>query len=76
VAADGLGDLADGHAFVADSVERRTAGEAIGTTDAWTGFCAYAERVCSMQAADRGPKDVLTSTLPNAKNLEARRTRG
>jgi hypothetical protein len=59
VAADGLGDLADGHAFVADSVERR-----------------YAERVCSMQAADRGPKDVLTSTLPNAKNLEAHRTRG
>lgn len=26
VAADGLGDLADGHAFVADSVEDRTGG--------------------------------------------------
>ncbi len=54
----------------------RVAEEALEATDGWSGFCAYAEHVCSMQAADRGLKDVLTRTLPNAKKLEAHRTRG
>lgn len=54
----------------------RAAEEALDAPDAWSGFCAYVERICAMQAADRGLKDVLTRTFPNAKTLEAHRTRG
>ena len=50
--------------------------EALRAPDGWTGLCAYVERICAMQAADRGVKDVLTRTFPNAKALEAHRTRG
>jgi AcrR family transcriptional regulator len=50
--------------------------EALAAPDGWTGFCAYVERICAMQAADRGVKDVLTRTFPNGKALEAHRTRG
>jgi hypothetical protein len=44
--------------------------------DGWSGFRAYVERICEMQAADRGLKDVLTRTFPNAKALETHRRRG
>jgi AcrR family transcriptional regulator len=54
----------------------RAAEEALEAPDGWTGFCAYVERVCAMQAADRGLTDVLTRTFPNAKRLEAHRARG
>lgn len=54
----------------------RAAEEALEASDAWSGLCAYVERICAMQAADRGLKDVLTRTFPNAKTLEAHRTRG
>lgn len=54
----------------------RAAEEALEAPDGWTGFCAYVERICEMQAADRGLKDVLTRTFPNAKALEAHRKRG
>lgn len=57
-------------AAYADAVE-----EALAAPDAWTGFCAYVERVGAMQAADRGLKDVLTMTFPTAKALEAQRVR-
>jgi AcrR family transcriptional regulator len=50
--------------------------EALGAADGWTGFRQYVERVCAMQAADRGLADVLNRALPNAKSLEAHRTRG
>ena len=50
--------------------------EALAAPDGWTGCCAYVERICAMQAADRGVKDVLTRTFPNARALEAHRTRG
>jgi hypothetical protein len=33
------------------------------------------ERVCAMQAADRGARDLLTMTFPAAKGLEAQRDR-
>ena len=49
---------------------------ALAAPDGWTGFAGYAERVCAMQAADRGLKDVLTRSFPNAKGLEASRARG
>jgi len=54
----------------------RAAEEALEAPDGWSGFCAYAERVCSMQAADRGFNDVLTRTFSDAERLEEHRTRG
>jgi AcrR family transcriptional regulator len=54
----------------ADAVE-----EALADPDPWHGFRAYVERVCAMQAADRGFADVLTVTFPSAKALEADRDR-
>ena len=54
----------------------RAAEEALEDPDAWSGFCGYVERVCGMQAADRGLNDVLTRTFPDARDMEAHRTRG
>ena len=54
----------------------RAAEQALEAADGWSGFCAYVERICAMQAADRGLKDVLTRTFPNARALEANRERG
>jgi len=54
----------------------RLAEEALEAPDGWSGFCAYVEQVCAMQAADRGLKDVLTKTFPRAQTLEAHRARG
>jgi AcrR family transcriptional regulator len=54
----------------------RAAEEALEAPDGWSGFCAYVERICAMQAADRGLKDVLTRTFPDARALEAHRARG
>jgi AcrR family transcriptional regulator len=54
----------------------RAAEEALEDPDAWRGFCRYVERVCAMQAADRGLKDVLTRTFPDASDMEAHRSRG
>lgn len=54
----------------------RLADEALAAADAWTGFVSYVEGICSMQAADRGLKDVLTRTFPNARALEGHRRRG
>ena len=48
---------------------------ALRAPDGWSGFCAFLERLCVMQAADRGLKDVLTRTFPNARALEAHRAR-
>ncbi len=67
--------------LIAACFERRVAeyanaaAEALEAADAWAGFCAYVERVCAMQAADRGLKDVLTRTFPDARAMEAHRTR-
>jgi AcrR family transcriptional regulator len=49
---------------------------ALEAPDGWSGFRSYVERVCGMQAADRGLKDVLTRTFPDARTLEAHRARG
>jgi AcrR family transcriptional regulator len=51
------------------------AAAALRAPDPWTGFRTYAERVCAVQAADRGVRDVLTTTFPTAKGLEAQRDR-
>lgn len=47
--------------------------EALTDPDPWHGFTTYIERVCAMQAADRGVADLLTLTFPTAKALEAKR---
>lgn len=52
----------------ADAVE-----DALRAPDAWVGFCAYVERICGMQAADLGVQDVLTTTFPTARAVEAQR---
>lgn len=49
--------------------------DALAVPDAWSGFCGFIERVCRMQADDRGFADVLTLTFPTAKGLEAERDR-
>ena len=49
--------------------------DALADPDPWHGFCTYIERICSMQADDRGFADVLTMTFPTAKGLEERRNR-
>lgn len=49
--------------------------EALADPDPWHGFRTYIERVCEMQADDRGFADVLTMTFPTAKALEAERDR-
>ena len=54
----------------------QAAEDALEAPDGWAGFRTYVERVCAMQAGDRGLKDVLTRTFPNAARLEATRARG
>jgi AcrR family transcriptional regulator len=49
--------------------------EALAAPDAWTGFCAFFERVCAMQAADQGVQDVLTTTFPTDPAVEEQRMR-
>jgi AcrR family transcriptional regulator len=49
--------------------------DALADPDPWQGFCLYIERVCRMQADDRGFADVLTLTFPTAKALEEERDR-
>jgi AcrR family transcriptional regulator len=48
---------------------------ALAHPDPWAGFCGYIERVCEMQAQDRGFADVLTLTFPTAKALESERNK-
>jgi AcrR family transcriptional regulator len=43
---------------------RRASEEALAAEDAWEGFARFVERICEMQAEDRGFADVLTSTFP------------
>jgi AcrR family transcriptional regulator len=49
--------------------------QALADPDPWHGFCAYVERVCAMQADDRGFTTVLTMTFPTAQRFEADRAR-
>lgn len=50
--------------------------QALADPDPWRGFCGYVERICAMQADDRGFTTVLTLTFPTAKQFEADRDRG
>ena len=50
--------------------------QALADADPWHGFCGYVERICAMQAGDRGFTTVLTMTFPTAKRFEAERAQG
>jgi AcrR family transcriptional regulator len=62
--------FADKMTAYADAID-----DALADPDPWHGFCRYVERVCEMQAEDRGFTDVLTVTFPAAKGFEAERDR-
>jgi AcrR family transcriptional regulator len=62
--------FADKMTAYADAVDT-----ALADPDPWRGFSRYVERVCAMQAADRGFSHVLTLTFPMAKAFEAERQR-
>ncbi|NUT35971.1 MAG: TetR/AcrR family transcriptional regulator [Hamadaea sp.] len=47
--------------------------QALADPDPWSGFCGYVEKICAMQAGDRGFTTVLTMTFPTAKRFEADR---
>jgi AcrR family transcriptional regulator len=49
--------------------------EALEASDAWTGFCGFVERLCAMQAADRGFADVATMRLPRSETAARLRER-
>ncbi|WP_198153644.1 TetR/AcrR family transcriptional regulator [Catenuloplanes japonicus] len=49
--------------------------DALADPDPWHGFCTHVERICEMQADDRGFTDVLTVVFPTAKAFEALRDR-
>jgi len=49
--------------------------EALADPDPWAGFCGYIERVCAMQAGDRGFADVLCMSFPADQRFEAERDR-
>jgi AcrR family transcriptional regulator len=49
--------------------------EALRAPTAWTGFCHLVERVCALQAADRGSTDVLI-LAPSCERAQAHRSRG
>lgn len=51
------------------------AADALAEPDPWRGFCGYVERVCVMQAEDRGFTTVLTMSFPTARRFEAVRDR-
>lgn len=46
---------------------------ALEDPDPWHGFCEYVRAVCAMQAGDRGFTDLMTQSLPTAKELESTR---
>jgi AcrR family transcriptional regulator len=50
--------------------------DALAEADAWEGFTAYIMRLCELQAHDSGLRDVLMTTFPTARTLEATRIKG
>jgi AcrR family transcriptional regulator len=46
---------------------------ALDDPDPCHGFCEFVQRVCSMQAGDRGFTDLMTQSFPTAREFEAER---
>ncbi|MEU5567637.1 TetR/AcrR family transcriptional regulator [Micromonospora musae] len=65
--------------LIADAFEEKmtayaeAARQALADPDPWHAFCVYIEKICGMQAGDRGFTTVLTMTFPTAKRFEAAR---
>ncbi|MFG2045571.1 TetR/AcrR family transcriptional regulator [Dactylosporangium sp. NPDC048998] len=49
--------------------------EALADPDPWRGFCAAIEKVCAMQAADRGFTAAFIAAYPDALDVERERAR-
>ena len=43
---------------------------ALAIPDPWTGFASFVERICELQADDRGLSDLLSMTLPTDDRIE------
>jgi AcrR family transcriptional regulator len=46
------------------------ADEALGAADPWAGFAGFVQRICELQAADRGLSDLLSMTLAADGRIE------
>ncbi|MEQ4722957.1 helix-turn-helix domain-containing protein [Nonomuraea sp. B19D2] len=49
--------------------------DALADPDPWRGFCTAVEKVCTMQAADRGFSAAFTAAFPDAVDIEQERNR-
>ncbi|MFY1634162.1 TetR/AcrR family transcriptional regulator [Solwaraspora sp. WMMB335] len=49
--------------------------DALADPDPWHGFCAAIEKVCAMQAADRGFGAAFIAAFPHAVDVDAERSR-
>ncbi len=47
-----------------------TAEQALAAGDPWAGFTSFVERICEMQAGDRGLSDLLSMALPADEQVE------
>ena len=57
--------LVDTFAQYAEAAER-----ALAVSDPWAGFAGFIERICELQAADRGLSDLLSMALPADERIE------
>jgi AcrR family transcriptional regulator len=53
----------------------QAAEQALAAGDPWAGFTSYVERICEMQADDRGLSDLLSMALPADEHVEQLRSR-
>ncbi len=44
--------------------------QALAAADAWVGFATFVERICELQADDRGLSDLMSMTLPAGEQVE------
>ncbi len=67
--------------LIAASCERKLADyaaaarHALDNPDPWAGFCWLVNKICAMQAADAGLKDLLTMRFPTSSSAEDLRRR-
>ncbi|WP_326731555.1 helix-turn-helix domain-containing protein [Streptomyces phaeochromogenes] len=54
----------------------KAAEEELEARDPWAGFTGYIERICALQAADRGFTDVIVMALPASEEAQRLRDRG
>jgi AcrR family transcriptional regulator len=52
----------------------QAAEQALAVQDPWSGFAGFVQRICELQACDRGLGDLLSMTLPADEQIEQLRT--